>query len=525
MTQITPIISPLISGQFPAVYREQGPRFVAFMEAYYEWLETGDRPLAKSRQKFVNRDVDSTPEAFVRYFREKYLASIPDSVLSDKRFLVKHILDLYRAKGSRKAYELLFRMVFNESIEVYYPGNDVFKTSAAEWYVPQYIEVSGAPEDLSLADLIGQDIRSTGGATAVVEDSFTRVVSGRQVNVLLMSSVIGEFRYGERVYSIGVPEFTPQNGPIIFGSLSSIAVKNGGINYAVGDILDVEGSGVEGRARVVATRDENGKIDFTLINGGQGFSMNALVTVEGGFGSGATFRVGGLVDKEIYRINTDMVSDYYNTQLVDDALGLSYTIASNVGTFTNGETVTANQIATGLDVLVQAGAPSRTLYLANTSLGISLLPARVDGNFVVVKGTNANLAPGVILTDSNGCAVTINSVWPRSETLSATVFSSNSSTLIVTSPVGYVSPSANGLRHVERYGQRDAGDRADELGFPESLGTRHREHGDSDRCGPDDLRPRGGYHLVPGGREPRRGLLVEPDRDRHRALHLQPRDP
>ena len=36
-------ISPLIESQFPNVYKEDGPVFVAFVKAYYEYLEQEDK--------------------------------------------------------------------------------------------------------------------------------------------------------------------------------------------------------------------------------------------------------------------------------------------------------------------------------------------------------------------------------------------------------------------------------------------------------------------------------------------------
>ena len=36
---IEKFVSPFIQQQFPAFYREQGPNFIAFLRAYYEWAE------------------------------------------------------------------------------------------------------------------------------------------------------------------------------------------------------------------------------------------------------------------------------------------------------------------------------------------------------------------------------------------------------------------------------------------------------------------------------------------------------
>ena len=36
-------ISKLVASQFPAFYKEEGPEFLQFIEAYYAWMETTDQ--------------------------------------------------------------------------------------------------------------------------------------------------------------------------------------------------------------------------------------------------------------------------------------------------------------------------------------------------------------------------------------------------------------------------------------------------------------------------------------------------
>jgi hypothetical protein len=33
-------ISNFVESQFPVFYQEEGPNFILFMKAYYEWMET-----------------------------------------------------------------------------------------------------------------------------------------------------------------------------------------------------------------------------------------------------------------------------------------------------------------------------------------------------------------------------------------------------------------------------------------------------------------------------------------------------
>jgi len=276
-------ISPFIQSQFPAFYNDQGPNFIAFMQAYYEWAEQTDLTdpgsgiIGKARSIPDYLDIDSTAAQFVTHFTNTYVASIPVDIAADRQLLVKHILDLYRSKGTPRSYELLFRLLFNEDIDLYIPGQFVFKTSDNDWIVPKYIECTDNPY---LNQLIGQPIyNSSLSAEAVVENVQQKVVNQRTINVLYLSAVNGTFKYGEQILSKQVPAITIANAPRVLGSLTAVAINNGGLGFNIGDSLSVQGSGVGAIARVVSTVDQNGKVTFTLVNGGSGFSSNPNIVV------------------------------------------------------------------------------------------------------------------------------------------------------------------------------------------------------------------------------------------------------
>lgn len=277
--KIEKLISPFIESQFPLFYQEEGPQFIEFVKAYYSWLESQGEILHESRSLLEYRDIDTTLNNFLLYFKNKYINSLPENILADKPLLIKYILDLYRSKGSDRSYALLFKILFNEDIEVYAPGKDVFKLSDGDWVVPRYIELTDCPH---FVKLIGNKIYSSGTfSTAVVDNYFTKVVNNKFINVLILNDLKGNFKFGEKILCEAVPEITINNSPIIIGSLSSIGITDGGINYNIGDILNVNNSGEGGLARVVSTVDKNGQVEFTLIDGGSGFSLDAVVNVVG----------------------------------------------------------------------------------------------------------------------------------------------------------------------------------------------------------------------------------------------------
>jgi len=437
-------ISPFIQSHFPEFYKEYGPNFIAFTRAYYEWLESAGNPLEQSRSIYEYADVDSTLDTFVKYFKNKYMLSIPESIAADKRLLSKHILDLYRSKGSLRSYELLFRILFNEDIQVYIPGNDLFRLSNNQYIKPVYIEVSSSQY---LSDIVGKIIYDTSlGASAVVENYLSKIVNNETFNLLTLSSVSGSFKYGNGIicndlyinsdnnkisyyeynqltevektdYSLAI---TVDNCPIIIGSLSSIGIINGGSGFSVGELLDVVGDGAGGVARVAAIRDENGKVTFNLVNGGSGFSLNAAITVIGGGGSGASFKIGNIVDKEVFHINTDIIGNSNTTTMDNIAVGCNVAITNSTGSWnindivrsTTGVNIALLDITTILDNSLSNGES-----ISNSSLGIANLTVhRADGNLIYVNGsgvTNPSLISGtVLISNTTSSVIRVNTVLP-----------------------------------------------------------------------------------------------------------------
>lgn len=266
--QISKTISHAIEEQFPGVYREDADIMVAFMKAYYEFLETQDKYATKvSRQMFETNDIDNSLEEFVVHFKEKYLADIPFESFTDKRFMNKHIMDLYRSKGSEQSIQLFMKLVYNQDAQVYYPGRDVLKPSESVWRRWPYIEVD---KNSRSRDMINRQITgSISGATAFVENVNTKRVNGKIVDIMYLSSVRGNFIPGERVTEDG----NLANAPKVTGSLTDVTITLGGRNNVVGDVFSVVGAGgVQGKIRVAAVEDATGRVDFEIENGGWGYS-------------------------------------------------------------------------------------------------------------------------------------------------------------------------------------------------------------------------------------------------------------
>ena len=272
MHDLSKTISEYIEQQFPAVYREDGPNLVAFTKAYYEFMEnTSESPTTLSRSMFQNRDIDETLDSFLVHFKEKYLSEFPYAKAVDKRFAIKHIMDYYRSKGTPQATELLIRLLFNEEASVYYPGDDILRASDSKYKIPKYIEVTQSARSAGFVE--NQITGSRSGATAFVEGLVKKRVQGRIIDILYISNIKGSFTTDELVSDDGLLT----NAPKIIGSLSSMNIVNGGRNNVVGDVFDVnDDTGRQGKVRVTGIENATGRVDFELVDGGTGYTLNDL---------------------------------------------------------------------------------------------------------------------------------------------------------------------------------------------------------------------------------------------------------
>ena len=139
--------SLLINRQVPEFVREEHPNFIAFLEAYYEFLETkqgtkkNDLITVSKNLRYVS-DVDTSITDFESNFFNTYAELIPREVEVGKATLIKHILPLYLAKGNEKSFKLLFRLLYNEEVEIIQPKLNILRASDGKWLIENAFRIS-----------------------------------------------------------------------------------------------------------------------------------------------------------------------------------------------------------------------------------------------------------------------------------------------------------------------------------------------------------------------------------------------
>ena len=258
-------------------------------------------PVQNIQQLLDYADVDKTIQGFLTKFRNSFLTSIPDSLHSsvDKRNLIKNIKSLYQAKGTKRASEIFFKLLFNEDAEIRYPKDNILRVSDGKWDTKKVIRCTEVGTS-DATNLIGQTITQANDptsatvneATAIVEDVFKFIIGGTTVVELVLgdTSVSGTFQPGQNItgtdntdsdvlvtltvtgiinnrtitndgglyneedelaITAGGTGASLKLGPVGSGSIQEIVVDSGGSGYEVGDVINFSSGNASAKVSVV----------------------------------------------------------------------------------------------------------------------------------------------------------------------------------------------------------------------------------------------------------------------------------
>lgn len=126
-------ISLLVRSQLPEYIRTNYDTFVAFVESYYEWMDRSGNAIDLSKNMPSYIDLDTTLNGFTDYFVKQFLPLFPPDKLTNPTFFVQHAKEFYRTKGTAKAVKLLFRLLYNQDIDIFYPKESVLRASSSGW--------------------------------------------------------------------------------------------------------------------------------------------------------------------------------------------------------------------------------------------------------------------------------------------------------------------------------------------------------------------------------------------------------
>ena len=255
-------------------------------------------PIQNIQQLLDYADVDKTISGFLSKFRNSFLTSVPENLHGDisKQKLIKNIKTLYQAKGTKRASEIFFKLLFNEPAEIRYPKDEMLRVSDGKWDTRKIIRALQVGT-ADAANLVGQTITQANDptsstvneATAIVEDVFKFLIGGVEVTELVIGddSVSGTFVAGETITGTDNTDEDVLVSLTVSSIIDEKTITNDGALYNEDDTVEITAGG-SGASVKIGTIGP-GTIQEVLVDtGGSGYAVGDNIN----FGSGnATAKV------------------------------------------------------------------------------------------------------------------------------------------------------------------------------------------------------------------------------------------
>lgn len=270
-------LSSILQFQLPEFIRNDHELFVAFIQAYYEWMELEDNTLEFIQSFQQNIDVDTADEDFLIAFVQEFADTFPKNIQVNKATLLKSIREFYISKGSESSFRFVFQALYGVKIDIIYPREFLQTASGGDYFAEDYSYITGDNFfKLTINDDLNATIKGeTSGATAVIDAITSTHIGTQRILKCALSSWSGIFEVDEDIL-LTVEGFTVKEH--MYGVINTINVNVGGTNYSLNDdiIITSTDDGSKAKARIASL--SRGPLDvYNVDSAGAGYVVGDIV--------------------------------------------------------------------------------------------------------------------------------------------------------------------------------------------------------------------------------------------------------
>jgi len=202
----------------PSNIQSSASNLIAFIQKYYEYLNTVGLPSCEIGGILTDKDIDAPSNHYLDNIRELIALNIPNSTALDKVSLYKIIINYYNTRGSEESIAAFFKIFLNEIVSVSYPKDHLFEPSSGKFKRMTY---DVEPLQLSSAPVNG------------IPD---------KINVSPIENVLNYPGYvftdaNNQILTIALPLTTNGTATVTFAPLSFVGFYNGKMSYTNGGAL------------------------------------------------------------------------------------------------------------------------------------------------------------------------------------------------------------------------------------------------------------------------------------------------
>lgn len=171
----------------PEFIRGESPALIQLLRDYYTYLNEQGAPSNQIAKITDARDIDTADYPYLDRIQKEIAIIVPKYADADRVTLYKNLMKYYSIRGSQESIALFFKVMYNDSAEIYYPQTDVLIPSSGNWVKPtlttqgRYNDNKGFLSDrIKLQDSYFYQqfsyVVRTGNNLSVWADAFNRLV-------------------------------------------------------------------------------------------------------------------------------------------------------------------------------------------------------------------------------------------------------------------------------------------------------------------------------------------------------------
>lgn len=131
--ELTNIESSRAEDLIPLQIRESAAKLTNLLEDYYDYLNSDSQTSNISNRILTEHDIDKVSSQYLDSIQKEIAKSVPNARTLDRVNLYKRISKYYDIRGSKESLLVFFRIFFDETVDVFYPKDLLFKPSDGKW--------------------------------------------------------------------------------------------------------------------------------------------------------------------------------------------------------------------------------------------------------------------------------------------------------------------------------------------------------------------------------------------------------
>lgn len=254
-----------VFSRMPEDIIKNSPTFTNFIQAYYKWgQEQGYSLIINNYRSLLNQQLYSKnyEDRMVKNF------GVDVNIIEDTNIrtelLYKLLNEFLETRGTKTSFEILFRMMFNEQVEIKYPRDELFRPSSSKYLQTSLILMTG-----TFPLSISSHLRGMRSNTSTGIESITPYYIGNiRYYLVECSNIYDQFILGEPI-QVSTLDYSYSESHI---PLVNVKINATGTRYKVGDKITPSNNKFSGILEVKSVT--KGSIDSVLIdNAGTGYKV------------------------------------------------------------------------------------------------------------------------------------------------------------------------------------------------------------------------------------------------------------